>query len=354
LEFCSLLWRLSQVILTVFSGVIAELPSSALFTTDTTGDSKIQSSYHKKHKPLKADEILAQRSAIPALEGRKRRGDLTGTGILPVKKARKGFVSHKELERLRGVAYGGARGAQKLVKEGAAYDPWAEDEGLAPNEPGSAQLDFLEKKKAVRAPETMKHAPVALTASGKAPPAVRKPEAGKSYNPTFQDWDQVFTKAGEKEVAAEQHRLNAARAEEAREARALEVAAAVEEAERLREIEGSEWEESEWEGIQSEAEPATSKKDNKRKTKAEKNKVQRRKEAERKAVHEQKMRDQKKQAAQIEELAAERRRKKMQSKEIALKQDDEVDNLPADDEDDEDEDEEQEEVLRRKKYGKVP
>ncbi|KAK6429245.1 hypothetical protein LTR95_014603, partial [Oleoguttula sp. CCFEE 5521] len=53
-------------------GVVSEKPAADLFALDTTGDSTI-ALQQSKSKLLKADEILAQRSAVPGLEQRKRK-----------------------------------------------------------------------------------------------------------------------------------------------------------------------------------------------------------------------------------------------------------------------------------------
>ena len=127
-----------------------------------------------------------------------------------VKKAR---ISHKEYEKLRKIAYGGDTTFKDVVKTGedATYDPWSVVESARP-----AQFSFLEAHKPVREPATLKHAPISQLKSRKAVPAVSAPAAGKSYNPTFGDWQDVLQRAGEKEVEAEKQRLAEARREEAR------------------------------------------------------------------------------------------------------------------------------------------
>ncbi|EON60996.1 hypothetical protein W97_00206 [Coniosporium apollinis CBS 100218] len=318
-------------------GVIAEKPSTSLFIHDTAGSATIQKSVLKTHKPLKADEILAARSAIPAVDSRKRPASRTTDGIVPSsKKLKSGGVSHQELERLKRVAYGGAAASSDVVQasESASHDPWAVEERVP-----DARFSFLEAKKAIREPPTLKHAPVSLAASGKPVPAVRKPEAGRSYNPLFEDYAALISREGEKEVEAEKKRLAEAREEAER----LERAVAAEEREHESAWE-SEWE-SEWEGFQSEAEEAEKLKMKRpeRKTQAERNKIKRRKEAERLAVHEAGMKAKEQQQRRIRELA-----KEVEAKERARKQTQAL--VVAGDEVSSDE----EEVLRRRQFGKVP
>ncbi len=291
----------------------------------------------RTHKPLKADEILAQRSAIPAVDSRKRPASHITDGLVPSsKKHRTGGVSHRELERLKRIAYGGDTVDKDVIQasEDASHDPWAVEE-VVPD----ARFSFLEEKKAAREPRTLKHAPVSLAASGRAFQAVKKPEAGKSYNPLYEDYAALIDRAGEKEVEAEKKRLAEARAEAER----LERAIAAEEKEQESAWE-SEWE-SEWEGIQSEAEDAEKLKQKRpeRKTQAERNKIKRRKEAERLALHDARMKAKEQQQRRIRELTKEvmaKERTRAQALALVLGGGE----VSSD----------EEEVLRRRQFGKVP
>src|SRR5208282_3118656 len=94
-----------------------------LFTLDTAGDASILKKYLKGSKPLKADEIIAQRSAVPAVSMRKRPGENTTDGTIGAKRQRTSYVSHKELTRLRNIADGRQEDSLVEVTE-ASYDPW--------------------------------------------------------------------------------------------------------------------------------------------------------------------------------------------------------------------------------------
>ncbi|KAI9821731.1 MAG: hypothetical protein M1827_002312 [Pycnora praestabilis] len=280
-------------------GVISEKPSDDLFTLDTAGSTSIQKTY-KTNKPLKADEILAQRSAVPAIESRKRSGlDITDGVIEPSSKRRRGGgVSHKELTRLKQIAYGGEGVHKDIIQAEIVpdYDPWAgggEDYGNQ-----DPMFSFLEPPKQVKEPRTLKHAPISLLANGKQIAAVRAPEAGKSYNPSFQDWDELLTKEGIREVDAEKKRLRDAEVEQER----LERAAA---SAREQENEVTSDEQSAWEGFESEMEGDEwlARKRPERKTPAQRNKVKKRKEAERKALQDAQMRKRNRQAEEIRNLA---------------------------------------------------
>ncbi|KAI9705534.1 MAG: hypothetical protein M1836_006289 [Candelina mexicana] len=281
-------------------GVLAEKPSSDLFALDTAGSSVIQKAYNKVHRPLKADQILAQRSAIPAVDSRKRSSSKVTDGVIepPSKKRKSGGVSHKEYARLRELAYGGQAVRKDVVKTDdiPSHDPWEDVESLKPEQ--RSKFSFLEPPKPIREPKTLKYAPISLTASGRAVAAVKKPDAGISYNPAFLDWDELITKEGLKEVEAERKRLQAAEDERDK----LERAAA---SAREQENEVDSADESAWEGLESEmeADEWLSRKRPERKTPAQRNKIKKRKELERKALWDAQMKKRARQAEEIRNIA---------------------------------------------------
>lgn len=267
--------------------MIAEKTSDDLFAVDTLGSADIQKEVSKRHKPLKVDQILAQRSAVPAVPSRKRLIDVDNEG-----KRKKAKVSGKEYDRLRAIAYGGEQTLKDVVATGtdAEYDPWAVQQ--VKKDP---RFSFLEAKKPKVEPVTLKHAPISQAKSGKPLPAVRKPAGGKSYNPKFEDWQNELMRESDKAVDAEKKRLEEARAE----AENLERAAAETESDSGEE---SVWE-SEWEGFSENEAAKTKVKRPERKSHAERNKLKRRKEAERLAKHEAKMKAKEQQVLQIKKLA---------------------------------------------------
>lgn len=265
------------------------------------------------------------------MSARKRLGDFD------TPKKKKAKVSHKEYDKLRAIAYGGDQVQKDIVQMGDAadHDPWAVQEVTK-----DPRYSFLEEKKAKKEPATLKHAPISLAKDGKVIPAVKKPEAGKSYNPTLTDWANLIEREGEKEVEAEKKRLQEAKEEAERIERALAAAA---EPEANSENESA-WE-SEWEGFSDVDEDALKKKRPERKTPAQRNKIKRRKEAERKAKHEAKMKEKEKQAQRIKELA-----KSVEEKEKARAAAQEVALITNDDSSSD----EGVEELRRKRLGKAP
>ena len=314
---------------------MAEKPSSELFIFDTAGSKDIEAEVRKRHKPLKVDEILAQRSAVPAVSSKKRPSAL-GDGIVRPK-PKKARVSAKDYDKLRAIAYGGDQVKKDIIQIGdaATHDPWAMTE--APQDP---KFSFLDKKKPVREPETLKNAPISLAANGKPIPALRKPEAGKSYNPTAGDWSDLIEREGKKEVEAELKRRKEAQEDAERQVR---IVAAAAEAEAEDDNAESAWE-SEWEGIESEVEGgALNKKRPERKTPSQRNKINRRKEAERKAKHDAKLKARDQQLQQIKKL-----RKEVEAKEKAEAAAQALAVVNDDTSSDEGE-----EVLRKKRFGKA-
>ena len=293
--------------LTLFiSGVLAEKPSEELFTIDTTGSDQIRKSHLKKHKPLKADEILAQRSAIPAVDTRKRPNSKVTDGVIEpkTKKHKSDWVSKKEWLRLKEAAKDGSFVNKNEGTE--LYDPWADEADPTPLD--DPQFDYLEKPKPKVEPDTLRQAPIPLTANGKPIPSVKTPDAGISYNPTFEDWDRLLQEQGQKAVEAEKKRLEEEKKEQ--------------EKRRLREeAQGDDGEvksddESAWEGFESEYEKPEwlNKKRPERKTKTQRNKANRRKEAERQAKWEEKQKKKEEQVARIKEIAAQSKGKELQGK----------------------------------------
>ena len=123
--------------------------TESLFQTDITGSAEIQKQIQQSYpQPLKADEIIGARSKVPAVAAKKisEEGDLdTLQGQIGTKRKRGTGISHKELQRLRAIAYGRPQALE--AQEGtAAYDPWA----LALDEDQSRSLPYLEPPRKVR------------------------------------------------------------------------------------------------------------------------------------------------------------------------------------------------------------
>ncbi|TAQ85019.1 hypothetical protein B7494_g6657 [Chlorociboria aeruginascens] len=282
-------------------GVIAEKSSADLFTLDTVGDISIPKKHLKEPKRLRADEIIAQRSAVPAVSMRKRPGEGTTDGLIEAKRQRTSYVSHKELTRLRHIANGLKKETDIEATE-ASYDPWDVQRDIeeATQDP---RFSFLQKAQKKKAPKTLKQKPISLAASGKDIPAVKKPEGGFSYNPVFTDYEERLVNEGERELAAEQKRRAAIEEEQIKQEASAISAAEATAAEARAEL--SEWEEdSAWEGIESGTEDVRlNSKRPERKTQVQRNKIKRRKEEERKAKMAADIKRKNEQASQAKKIA---------------------------------------------------
>ena len=212
------------------------------------------------------------------------------------------------------------------------YDPWAEV--IITEDP---RFSYIEKRKPIRAPCTLNEAPISLLEGEKVMPAVVKPKAGLSYNPNFEDWDQLLIEEGEKEVEAERKRIKEAKEEQERLAR---IAAAQEERDDIQTED-----ESAWEGLESEYEAAEwlKKKRPERKTPAERNKIRRRKAAERLAKHEARFERDMQRAKEIQAITAQMQ--KMNKVERILPNDEPMTSSDSEIDD---------RYLRRRKLGTIP
>lgn len=285
------------------SGVIAERKSEDLFAIDVGGDAAIPKKFPKHiKKGLKADEIIARRSAVPAVPLRKRPGDNTTDGIIPAKRQKTNYVSHKELTRLRKVADGHHDGTVAVTD--ATYDVWGSpaEKALSTVDDEEDEFSFLPKPAKKKAPKSLGQKPVSLAASGKPIPAVPKPKGGYSYNPVFTDYENRLMEESAKVVDAERQRLAAEDQDQLLQEAAARSAAEADAAEARADL--SEWDEdSAWEGFESGGEELSVKaKRPERKTQAQRNKIKRRKEEERKAKHEAAMKKRRVQQEQIKEI----------------------------------------------------
>ncbi|PSR90625.1 ribosome biogenesis protein Nop53/GLTSCR2 [Coniella lustricola] len=295
-------------------GVIAEKESADLFVLDTGGDVANKQRVPRV-KNLKADDIIAARSVVPAITSKKRTSDKTTDGILPAKRQKTGtYVTKKELSRIRKVADG--HHESTVTVNDATYDPWA----VGPAAPGpvvpkkamtiAEKNEWFVEPQRAKAPSTLSKQPVTLALNGKRVPAVPKPTGGYSYNPVVTDYMSRLEQEGEKALEAERKRQEAAEAEQRAQEAAARSAAEAEAAEAKAEL--SEWDEdSAWEGFESEGEGLTTKRP-KRKTPVQRNKAKRRKAEEGRLKHEAAMRKKEQQAKHIKEIAEQIDARRMQ------------------------------------------
>ena len=147
------------VLLTFPSGPVAEKSAQELYTLDITGSNAIRKA-HRTNKPLKADEILAKRSLVPAVDSRKR--PTTTDGILEPsqKRQKQNWVSKKEVQRLKKTAAGiDSLSTERLEN---AQTP-VQDLWVNPALYEETDLEYIQKPQHKVAPDTLSKAPIAVT-----------------------------------------------------------------------------------------------------------------------------------------------------------------------------------------------
>ncbi|KAJ2895826.1 hypothetical protein MKZ38_006148 [Zalerion maritima] len=336
----------------LFGGKLANHENTDLFQLDTKGSEELSKKFNlkPKSKRLRADEIIAERSAVPAVSSKKRQAYELVPGMVPEKRRRKDRVSQKELSRLRDVADGKHEASVEVVD--ATYDAWADEAHASTTSVArrpktitkdGEELDFLPEPKPTKAPKSMSRQPISLAANGKPIPAVSKPSGGFSYNPNFNEYMQRYNALSESAVATEKERLEQEARDKEKRIATAKSAAEAEAAEARADL--SEWEEdTEWEGFESDGEAVTKKtKRAERKTPVQRNKVKRRKEEERRKKHETSMNRRDEQAKMIKQIAKEVAERDRQ---LALQR--------ADESSADDGEEGSDELLRRKHLGKAP
>lgn len=237
---------------------------------------------------------------MPAVDSRKRSRVTDGIFEPSKKRQKRDGVSHVVYERLRRIAYGNYNASKVTVRtdDSPHYDPWAPTDEESTQD---ARFSYLDKPKAIRAPPTLNEAPISLVVGPDPFPAVLHPKAGMSYNPLFQDWNELLMQEGKKEVEAEERRLREVAEEKTKKDRIAAAAAAASNEEAAFQTE----DESAWEGFESEFEESIwlKKRRPERKTPAERNKIKRRKAAERQAKCDLQLKIRAQQAHAIKEIA---------------------------------------------------
>lgn len=190
---------------TVGTADLGKAESDVLFTVDTAGDEVLKPAKMRGVK-LKSDEILAKRSAVPALKAPHKKSDkVQGVSIKEMTKLLK--VSGKD-----GSSSSMARIEHDGITTGQTWDLWGSEP--APDAKPKRPIEDSEYIKSLKpasgfnkmekAPPTMKHAPHAPVSDAK---AVELPAEGRSYNPSIEAWRVLIEKENAKEEEREAQRL---------------------------------------------------------------------------------------------------------------------------------------------------
>ncbi|KAF9906818.1 hypothetical protein EC991_000261 [Linnemannia zychae] len=200
-------------------GKVHQKSDDALFTMDTQGDGKTQKEL-RKNRPLKMDEILAERSKIPAVSGRHKA--VTTSTPLNANSKPNAKISKAEKARLLDMIKRrtstslfapvnkplGRSGMTDAVKASGRFDVWGTDdkqESQEQEQDSDEEMvgDFVGEivtKVSVKAPRSFKQKQkVSL-------PAVKEAHPGASYNPTMQDHQGLLRLAHNEELRILQQR----------------------------------------------------------------------------------------------------------------------------------------------------
>ena len=144
-------------------GLLSEKASEEIFAVDTVASEDITRRY-KLRKPLKVDEILAQRSAIESVDNRKRPSAGTTDGIFePASKRRRAdWVTKKEVRRLQDLVKSNSALDNLVIEEtDPTLDLW-EERSLST----STTLDYVPQSRSKLPPSTLQRPPIVLTETG--------------------------------------------------------------------------------------------------------------------------------------------------------------------------------------------
>ncbi|GAA5816724.1 hypothetical protein MFLAVUS_010256 [Mucor flavus] len=165
-----------------------ELKNEELFTIDVAGDVGIKRKL-AKDRPLRIDQILDQRSAVPAVKTKNAFKKAETTQVIESKHEFKSV--DKILKRKSDAPIKPAMKKKVKVSTDKSYDLW--DEPAAAEE--QPNTNFLPVKAKLRVPKTVTEKPAGLIHLA----AVDTPEGGHSYNPDVIEHQKLLVKANEVE-----------------------------------------------------------------------------------------------------------------------------------------------------------
>lgn len=188
-------------------GVPAHKRSNAeLFMEDRSGQETTLARQAREKRKLKSQEILAHRSAVPAMQQKARSSFQLPDDSTAAKAAAAGLPPKfkKRLRMLASRPHEGVEGETERGRAGRLQSDavLAEKHDLWGEAPKTRQNDWIAPaaKDPVHRPRSMQHEPYAAARSM---PAVSVPHPGTSYNPDFDSHEALVQTAYEKAKAAE-------------------------------------------------------------------------------------------------------------------------------------------------------
>ncbi|KAF9997350.1 hypothetical protein BGZ65_007078 [Modicella reniformis] len=206
-------------------GKVHQQPNEALFMLDTKGDGKIIKEL-RKDRPLKMDEILSQRSKIPAVSGRKTVSSTTSSSSskknTKISKAEKAKLLDLIRRKTSNSLFApvakplGRSGMTDAVRMAGKYDVWADDHDNNNDHDDDGQQDKKtteqqngDKTSKMEVDDFVSdivtkvpfQAPKSFKLKRKvAVPAVKEAHPGASYNPTMRDHQALLQLAHNEEL----------------------------------------------------------------------------------------------------------------------------------------------------------
>ncbi|CAE7081535.1 unnamed protein product [Rhizoctonia solani] len=193
-------------------GPVHEKSDTELFSVDVHGDEQLKKQM-RQHRPLKYIELLAKRSAVPPVQSRASFPTPTAPGsskprirVKAAERARLARIAHRTKNPLEAAHGRSNLPASEAVKRSGKYDVWASED---PDEASLMRAMRTSEAKEYLLPIVKSHqsrappaAPPSVPALTKAvlPNSVIYPEAGTSYNPTYEDHQELLRAAHEREV----------------------------------------------------------------------------------------------------------------------------------------------------------
>ncbi|KAF8688674.1 Nop53 (60S ribosomal biogenesis), partial [Rhizoctonia solani] len=192
-------------------GPVHEKSNTELFAVDVRGDEQLKKQM-RKHRPLKYMELLARRSAVPAVHSRVSIPTPTSESSKPrirvsaAEKARLLRIAHRTKNPLEAIQGRSNLPASEAVKRSGKYDVWASEDpdevslmhAMRTSEAKEYLLPIVKSHKS-RAPPSAPPSVPPLT-NAILPKAVIYPDAGTSYNPTYEEHQELLQAAHEREV----------------------------------------------------------------------------------------------------------------------------------------------------------
>ncbi|QRW13313.1 Nop53 (60S ribosomal biogenesis) [Ceratobasidium sp. AG-Ba] len=194
----------------ITGGPVHAKSNAELFEIDVHGDNQLKKKL-QGHKPLKSTQILSERSAVPAVFSvptpTASNSSRPRIRVSAAERAHLARIAHRTANPLDAVQGRSRLPTSEAVRRSGKYDIWS-SENLSPDEAWVREVRTSEAKEILlpivrshreRAPPRGPPSVPPLT-SAPLPSAVKVPEQGTSYNPTYEAHQDLLRAAHEREA----------------------------------------------------------------------------------------------------------------------------------------------------------